>query len=71
MGWHARRATLDKKVYDKTAGTVGSVVELIIYPDKTVAYPIIGVDVLSGMGRHEGVVPGVPAKRRGLRAASW
>ncbi len=57
LGWSVKKTILGKAVYNGSGEKVGSVVDLIISPDKTVSYLIIGAGGFIGMGRHDVAIP--------------
>jgi PRC-barrel domain len=54
-GWSAKRKILGKAVYNKEK--IGTIDDLIITPDKSVSYAIIGAGGFLGMGRHDVAIP--------------
>jgi sporulation protein YlmC with PRC-barrel domain len=57
MGWSVKKSILGKTVYNDANDKVGTVVDLIITPDKYVSYLIIGAGGFVGMGRHDVAIP--------------
>jgi len=53
LGWSVKKALLGKTVYNETNQKVGKVEDIIIAPDKSVSYLIIGAGGFIGMGRHD------------------
>ena len=56
-GWSAKKRNLDKPVYNEEDERVGEVNDIIIAPDKSIAYAIIGVGGFLGIGVHQVAVP--------------
>ena len=56
-GWSAKKRILDKPVYNEEDERVGEVNDIIIAPDKSIAYAIIGVGGFLGIGKHQVAVP--------------
>jgi sporulation protein YlmC with PRC-barrel domain len=57
VGWSAKKKILGKAVYNDKNEKVGVVDDLIITPDKSVSYAIIGVGGFVGMGKHDVAIP--------------
>jgi sporulation protein YlmC with PRC-barrel domain len=57
MGWSVKKSILGKTVYNDANDKVGTVVDLIITPDKYVSYLIIGAGGFVGLGRHDVAIP--------------
>ena len=57
LGWSVKKSILGKTVYTGTGDKIGTVLDLIISPDKTVSYLIIGAGGSIGMGRHDVAYP--------------
>ena len=57
LGWSAKKKILGKAVYNDKNEKVGTVDDLIITPDKSVSYAIIGAGGFLGMGKHDVAVP--------------
>jgi sporulation protein YlmC with PRC-barrel domain len=57
MGWSVKKTLLGKTVYNEAGQKVGKVEDLIISPDKTVSYVIVGAGGFVGIGRHDVVIP--------------
>jgi PRC-barrel domain protein len=56
-GWSAKKQILDKPVYNDNNERVGDVDDIIIAPDKSLSYAIIGVGGFLGLGEHSVVIP--------------
>jgi sporulation protein YlmC with PRC-barrel domain len=57
VGWSAKKKILGKAVYNDKNEKVGVVDDLIITPDKSLSYAIIGVGGFIGIGKHDVAVP--------------
>ena len=57
MGWSVKKTLMGKTVYNDAGQKVGSVEDLIISPDKSVSYVIVGAGGFVGIGRHDVAVP--------------
>ena len=56
-GWSAKKSILDKPVYNEKGDKIGKVEDLIIAPNKTLSYAIIGAGGFLGMGKHDVAIP--------------
>src|SRR5215470_15588197 len=56
-GWSARNQVLGKTVYNDTGDSIGEVKDIIIAPDKSVSYAIVGVGGFIGVGQHDVLIP--------------
>lgn len=57
MGWSVKKTLLGKTVYDDAGQKVGKVDDLIVSPDGSVSYVIVGADGFVGIGRHDVAIP--------------
>ncbi len=57
LGWSVKKALLGKSVYNESDQKVGIVEDIIISPDKSVSYVIVGAGGFIGMGRHDVAIP--------------
>jgi hypothetical protein len=57
IGWSAKKKILGKAVYNDKNEKIGVVDDLIITPDKSVSYAIIGAGGFLGMGKHDVAIP--------------
>jgi sporulation protein YlmC with PRC-barrel domain len=57
MGWSVKKTLMGKTVYNDADLKVGKVEDLIISPDKTVSYVIVGAGGFVGINRHDVAVP--------------
>lgn len=56
-GWSAKRQVLGKTVYNDKNEKIGNVDDIIISPDKSVSYAIIGAGGFLGVAKHDVVIP--------------
>jgi hypothetical protein len=56
-GWSAKKQILGKPVYNDHNERVGDVDDIIIAPDKSLSYAIIGVGGFLGLGEHYVAIP--------------
>jgi sporulation protein YlmC with PRC-barrel domain len=56
-GWSAKKNILGKPVYNDTNQKVGSVDDVIITPDKSASYAIVGTGGFVGLGKHDVAIP--------------
>ena len=57
VGWSAKKKILGKSVYNDKNEKIGVIDDLIITPDKSVSYAIIGAGGFLGMGKHDVAIP--------------
>ena len=57
VGWSAKKKILGKAVYNDKNEKIGVVDDLIITPEKSVSYAIIGAGGFLGMGKHDVAIP--------------
>lgn len=56
-GWSAKKQILGKDVYNDTGDKIGEVNDLIVAPNKSLSYAIVGVGGFLGVGEHDVAVP--------------
>jgi sporulation protein YlmC with PRC-barrel domain len=56
-GWSVKKSIIGKTIYNESGQKIGKVEDLIIAPDKTVSYLIIGAGGFIGIGRHDVAIP--------------
>jgi PRC-barrel domain len=56
-GWSAKKQILGKPVYNDHNERVGDVDDIIIAPDKSLSYAIIGIGGFLGLGEHYVAIP--------------
>ncbi len=57
MGWSVKKSLMGKTIYNDAGQKVGNVEDLIISPDKSVSYIIVGAGGFIGIGRHDVAIP--------------
>ena len=57
IGWSAKKKILGKDVYNDNNEKVGVVDDLIITPDRSLSYAIIGAGGFLGVGKHDVAIP--------------
>lgn len=57
LGWSVKKSILGKTVVNETGEKIGKVEDLIISPDRSVSYLIVGAGGFIGMGRHNVAIP--------------
>lgn len=56
-GWSAKKQILGKTVYNDHNERLGDVDDIIVAPDKSLSYAIIGVGGFLGLGEHYVAIP--------------
>ncbi len=56
-GWSAKKSILGKPVYNEKGDKIGVIDDLIITPNKTLSYAIIGAGGFLGMGKYDVTIP--------------
>jgi len=56
-GWSAQRQVFGQSVLNNTNDEIGKIDDVIIGPDKSVSYAIIGTGGFLGMGKHDVAIP--------------
>jgi sporulation protein YlmC with PRC-barrel domain len=57
LGWSVKKALLGKTVYNEAGRRVGKVQDIIIAPDQSLSFIIVGAGGFIGLGRHDVAVP--------------
>ena len=57
LGWSVKRQILGRNVYNENGEIVGRVDDLIVTPDKSLSFAIIGAGGFAGFGHHDVAVP--------------
>jgi hypothetical protein len=57
LGWSAKKKILGKAVYNDKNEKIGVVDDLIVAPDRSISYAIIGAGGFLGMGKHDVAIP--------------
>jgi PRC-barrel domain protein len=53
VGWSAKKNIFGKAVYNDNKEKIGTIDDIIISPDHTVSFAIIGVGGFLGIGKHD------------------
>ena len=56
-GWSVKKSILGKPIYNELGDKIGTVDDLIIAPNKTLSYAIIGAGGFLGMGKYDVAIP--------------
>ena len=56
-GWSAKRQILGQHVYNDKGEEVGTVEDIIISPERSVSYAIVGAGGFLGIGTHDVAIP--------------
>lgn len=64
-GWSVRKSILGRTVYNEANEKIGIVQDLVIAPDRSVSYLIVGAGGFVGMGRHDVAIPVAQFDERG------
>jgi sporulation protein YlmC with PRC-barrel domain len=57
LGWSVTRSIIGKTLYSDAGEKIGEIEDLIIAPDKSVSYLIVGAGGFIGIGRHDVAIP--------------
>jgi hypothetical protein len=57
IGWSAKKKILGKPAYNEKNEKIGVVDDLIVTPDRSISYAIIGAGGFLGMGKHDVAIP--------------
>lgn len=57
FGWSAKRQILGQTVYNEKDDRVGSIDDIIVAPDKSVSYAIVGAGGFLGLAKHDVAIP--------------
>jgi sporulation protein YlmC with PRC-barrel domain len=57
LGWSAKKQVLNKTVYNENKEKVGVIDDLIIAPDGSLSFAIVGAGGFVGLGRHDIAIP--------------
>src|SRR5262249_24293198 len=64
-GWSAKKQILGKDVYNPNGEKIGSITDLIVAPNRSVSYAIVGVGGFLGMRKHDVAGPVSQFKEEG------
>jgi sporulation protein YlmC with PRC-barrel domain len=57
VGWSAKKNIFGRAVYNDDNEEIGTIDDIIISPDHTVSFAIIGVGGFLGIGKHDVAIP--------------
>ena len=57
IGWSAKKKIMGKAVYNDNNQKIGVIDDLIVTPDRSLSYAIIGVGGFLGVGKHDVAIP--------------
>jgi sporulation protein YlmC with PRC-barrel domain len=57
LGWSVKKSILGKTLVNEAGEKIGKIEDLIISPDRSVSYLIVGAGGFIGMGRHNVAIP--------------
>jgi sporulation protein YlmC with PRC-barrel domain len=57
VGWSAKKQILRQSVYNEQNQKVGTIDDLIIAPDTSVSFVIVGAGGFVGLGKHDVAIP--------------
>ena len=64
-GWSAKKDLLGKAVYDDANATIGTIDDIIITPDRSASFAIIGTGGFVGIAKHDVAIPFAQLKQDG------
>jgi sporulation protein YlmC with PRC-barrel domain len=64
VGWSAKKQILRQPVYNEQTQKVGTIDDLIIAPDTSVSFVIVGAGGFVGLGKHDVAVPVTQLKQQ-------
>lgn len=56
-GWSLKKSILGKSVYNEEGKVVGKVDDVIVAPDSSISYAIVGAGGFLGVGKHDVAIP--------------
>lgn len=65
LGWSVKKTLLGKSVYNDAGEKIGEVEDLIIAPDRSVSYLIVGAGGFISIGRHDVAIPVAQVRDQG------
>ena len=57
LGWSAKKEVIGKRIYNDAQQPIGRVDDVVIAPDKSVSYAIVGAGGFLGVHKHDVAVP--------------
>jgi len=64
LGWSAKKQILGQPVYNEKNEKVGSIDDIIVAPDSSVSYAIVGAGGFLGVGKHDIAIPASQLKQQ-------
>jgi len=64
LGWSAKKQVLSQSVYNEQNQKVGTIDDLIIAPDTSVSFVIVGAGGFVGLGKHDVAFPVTQLKQQ-------
>ncbi len=65
VGWSVKKQVLGKTIYNENKEKVGTVQDIIVTPERSVSYAIIGAGGFVGLGTHDVAIPVGQFRRQG------
>ncbi|MPM89748.1 hypothetical protein SDC9_136860 [bioreactor metagenome] len=56
-GWSLKKSIFGKSVYNDEGKSVGKIDDVIVAPDSSISYAIVGAGGFLGMGKHDVAIP--------------
>jgi len=56
-GWSLKKSILGKTVYNEEGKAVGKIDDVIVAPDSSISYAIVGAGGFLGVGKHDVAIP--------------
>lgn len=56
-GWSLKKSVLGKSVYNEEGKTIGKIDDVIVAPDSSISYAIVGAGGFLGLGKHDVAIP--------------
>jgi sporulation protein YlmC with PRC-barrel domain len=57
LGWSAKKQIIGQTVYNEQSQKVGKIDDIIIAPDTTISFAIVGAGGFVGLGKHDVAIP--------------
>ena len=56
-GWSLKKSVLGKSVYNEEGKSIGKIDDVIVAPDSSISYAIVGAGGFLGLGKHDVAIP--------------
>lgn len=56
-GWSLKKSILGKSVYNEEGKSIGKIDDVIVAPDSSISYAIVGAGGFLGLGKHDVAIP--------------